>query len=115
MKKLERLPDGKFRVMCQGETCYLEPADVPYVVQDIDLKPGLVELIFPGNYREKLDPQTLRVGKDNVLYCKVRGGAFDARFNRKPYFELARLVEEDTRAHRYVLKLGERRYPIAGV
>lgn len=115
MKKMERLPDGRFLVMCQGETCYLEAADVPYVVQDVDIKEGLVDLIFQGGYRESLDPKTLRVGKDNVLYCKVRNGAFDARFNRKPYLELAHLVEEDSAAHRYVVNLGGKSYPIAGI
>ena len=31
---------------------------------------------------EPLDPATLEVGSDNVLYCRVKGGEFRARFLR---------------------------------
>ncbi len=115
MKKLERLPDGKMRVMCQGETCLFETEDVPYVIQGIEPKPSGIELTFPGNYRETLDPTTLRVGKDNVLYCKVRDGLFDARFNRKAYWDLAKQVDVDPMDHRYYFQWKDRRYPIAGI
>jgi len=115
MRKMEREPDGRYKLLCQGETCYIEPADVPYVILGIERKGDEVELIFPGDYREVLDPRSLYVGKDNVLYCKVRGGKYDARFNRKPYIELAHWVEEDPRRHQYVLHLGKDYFPIAGV
>ncbi len=114
MRKMKRLPDGRYQVLCQGETCFIEPMDVPYVIQDIEVKGDRMELVFPGDYRERLDPATLQVGKDNVLYCKVRNGAFDARFNRKPYLELAHYVERDE-SGRYCLRLGGEKYPIAGV
>lgn len=114
MRQMERLPEGGFRVLCMGETNLVEAEDVPYVVQNLKISKGGVQLIFPGNYREELDPETLRVGKDNVLYCKVRGGEFNARFNRKPYLELTRLIERDAKRH-YYLKLGKKRYPIQGV
>ncbi len=115
MRKMEKLPDGRFKVICQGETCFIEPEDVPYVVQDIRLVGDQVELIFPGDYRERLDPNTLWVGKENVLYCKTRGGEFEARFNRKPYLELAKKVDFDSQNHQYVLQLGQKAYPIQGV
>lgn len=114
-KKMEQEPDGKYKVICQGETCYIEAEDVPYVIQDIDIKPSQVELIFPGNYRETLDPSTLRVGKDNVLYCKVRQGKFTARFNRKPYLELAKYVDRDSKSHIYYFNFEKKRFPIQGV
>jgi hypothetical protein len=44
-----------------------------------------------------LDPQTLRTGVDNVLYCDVeRGerGVMASRFLRGPYYELAQFVTE---------------------
>jgi hypothetical protein len=44
-----------------------------------------------------LDPQTLRTGVDNVLYCDVeRGerGVMTSRFMRGPYYELAQFVTE---------------------
>jgi hypothetical protein len=113
MKNLERLPEGKFRVLCMGETNLIEAEDVPYVVQAIHIGKDKIELIFPGDYREALDPNTLRVGRDNVLYCQIRQGAFTARFNRKPYLELTRLVDRD-RGKKFVLNWQGKKYPIEG-
>jgi hypothetical protein len=115
MRKMEKQADGKFKVICQGETCYIEPQDVPYVVQKINFLPDKIELIFQGDYREALDPISLYVGKDNVLYCKVRGGNFNARFNRKPYLELAHQIEHDPKHHGFCLIFGGKSYPIQGV
>ena len=114
MHRLEKLPNGDYRVMCLGEENLIEVEDVPYVVQSIQVDPDKVQLIFPGGYQEILDPNTLRVGKDNILYCKVRTGEFEARFNRRPYLEITKLVERDP-DHTYHLKLGADRYIIHGV
>ena len=43
--------------------------------------------------REPLDPTTLRVGAEHVLYCRVKGGAHEARFLRPAYYELMRHAE----------------------
>jgi uncharacterized protein len=115
MEKMKKLPDGRFYVLCQGEDCYITAEDVPYVVQNLSLSPnGAAELIFPGGYREPLDPTTLEVGKKNVLYCRIREGAFPARFNRKSYFELAKRVKFDPHKKEYLLTAGGKDYPIRG-
>lgn len=115
MKKMERLSDGRYFALCQGEECYFDPEDTVYVVQSLRPMPDRIELVFQGGYREDLDPATLHVGKDNVFYCRVRGGAFEARFNRKPYLELARQIDFDPAKKEYFLQLAGRRYPISGV
>lgn len=46
----------------------------------------------------ELDCSTLRVGRDNVLYCDVnRGerGVIGARFLRSAYYDFARWIEDD--------------------
>src|SRR3989338_1087972 len=58
MKGLETLPDGRFRVFCQGEECLLSPEDTPYVVTGLSISSSRIELVFPGGYREPLDPAT---------------------------------------------------------
>jgi len=115
MRKMEHLPDGRYFALCQGEKCYFEPDDTVYVVQKVDIQPNRVVLGFQGGYQEPLDPSTLHVGKDNVFYCRAREGRFEARFNRRPYLELAHLAEYDPKARKYFLRLGEKRYPIAGI
>lgn len=119
MRDLEPLapPDHEYRwrVLCMGEECRVSAEDVPYVVQRWEPKRGEIELIFPGDYRERLDPTTLFVGKKNVLYCRVRGGKFIARFRRQPYLDLAKQIAFDAKEKKYYLALQGKRYWIEGV
>ncbi len=111
LRQMEQSTDGRLKVMCMGETNWIVAEDVPYVIQSIEIKTESCTLYFAGNYHEPLDPSQLWVGKDHILYCKVRGGKFSARFNRKPYLELAHYIDEDPQSGFY-LKLGEKKYPI---
>ncbi len=112
MKHLEILHDGSFQVLCMGEINHVTVEDVPYVIQNLSVHPQQIELCFPGDYREILDPRTLWVGMNNVLYCKVRNGAFTARFNRKSYWEITRQIQQDSLGNFY-LSLGGLCYEIA--
>jgi uncharacterized protein len=118
MKGMAEFPEGgreKWRVFCQGEECRIAAEDVPYVIQKVEIKPAAVRLLFPGGYEEDLDPTTLFVGPRNVLYCRVRGGAFAARFNRTSYLDLAKRIEFDPRRREFFLTVDNKRYSIAGV
>ena len=55
-----------------------------------------------------MSPDTLFVGQDNVLYCKVKTGVFPARFNRAAYYQLAEYIEEE--GENYYLPLNERKH-----
>lgn len=112
MKNMEKLSDGAFRVLCQGEECRIVPEDVPYVVRRVDITPKKIKLLFPGHYQETLDPKTLHVGKLNVLYARVRNGRFEARFNRTSYLDLAKHVQFDPKKKIYFLKIDNKNYPI---
>lgn len=112
-RKMEALPDGRFFVDCMGEKNIIRAEDVPYVVQSIEVRPDGIELIFPGDYREALDPSTLFVGDHHVLYCKVRDGQFTARFKRHPYMELAHHIEGGA-GQGYFLKWQGEKFPIHG-
>lgn len=114
LKRLKKSPGGGFLVECMGEKNLIQAEDVPYVVQSIEVGKNNIQLVFPGNYRETLDPHTLFVGLENVLYCKVRSGQFTARFNRKPYLELTRLIERE-KGKGYFLKWQGESFPIGGV
>jgi uncharacterized protein len=124
-RKLQHTGDGRFLAVCQGERCYLQVEDVPYVVIDLevlprsenrsgDMKKGLegLVIVFRGDYREALDPSTLFVGKDNVLYCQVRNGSFEARFARNAYYDLANYIEYDSNSAQFCLKVASEKYPV---
>lgn len=115
MQNMEETKDGSFRVLCQGEECRITAEDVPYVITDLKISPRSIELIFPGGYAEPLDPSTFFVGGLNVLYCKVRQGAFVARFSRRSYLEIAKLVKFDSKKKIYFVTIDNNQFPIKGV
>lgn len=111
--------EERFVAICDGEYCYLSVEDAPYVVTGVVPVVGdrgdveRFDLIFGGSsYRERLDPSTLMVGEDNVLYCRVRRGRFVARFGRRAYYELAKYVECDDDPKRFFLRVGGGKYII---
>ncbi|HEV8439769.1 MAG TPA: hypothetical protein VGT40_16900 [Methylomirabilota bacterium] len=114
--------DGRYLVVCQGEHNWFATDDTPFVVQRVRLtpqhpvashasgdRPMAVELCFPGDYREPLDPETLEAHHGD-LFCRVRGGAFRARFGRVALQQLAPYLADDRR--RVTLVLGANRYTI---
>jgi hypothetical protein len=54
---------------------------------------------------ERLDPATLSIGQENVLYCKVKG-EFPARFLRPAYYQLMEALVETEDG--YAVKIGGR-------
>lgn len=115
MTTMEPLPNGCFKVLCQGEECHVVAQDVPYVIKGLHFFADHIELIFSGGYKEALDPSTLFVGPLNVLYCKVREGRFTARFNRGSYLEMARKIQFDPRKKYFYLSMSDQKYRITGV
>ncbi len=67
-------------------------------------------LLLSDDSVEKLDPCTLRIGKNNIPYCKVKLGAFEARFSRSSYQVLAERLQYDPGAGGYAISLNGQRY-----
>ena len=103
--------DGVYLLKVDGQTCQLEVADTFYVVTAIKVQGEKITLILNDGEKETLDGPTLRVGKGDVLYCRVKQGAFPARFTRAAYYSLAEMVEQDGGG--FCLALGPKKYPIA--
>jgi Protein of unknown function (DUF1285) len=93
LRVMTRTEDGRCLALCQGERNWFEVGDTPFVVQRLRLEVADgqlqgAELCFSGDYREPLDPRTLETECD-LLFCRVRGGAFRARFGRVAMQQLA--------------------------
>ena len=114
LRAMTRTPEGRWLVVCQGERNWFESEGTPFVVQRVRpvLREGALdglELVLAGDHREPLDPATLE-SKGGRLYCRVRRGAFPARFGRLALQQLgAHLGEEDGRP---ALVLGGSRHTI---
>jgi len=111
---------GLYIIQLAEQRCYLEVEDTPLVVTSVSHKVegqeedneelflSIKHLASP----EPLDPETLWVGSENVLYCRVKEDTIPARFLRSAYYQLAEFIHEDIEEHRFYLLLRGRRYYI---
>ena len=105
-------PQGGYMLQMGDEKAPLEVEDTPFVVRQIEGSPEAgLNVVLNDDSREPLDPTTLRSGADNVLYCRVKNRACDARLLRPAYYALTRWVREHADG-RFSLRLGDREYPI---
>jgi hypothetical protein len=114
LRAMTRTPEGRWLVVCQGEQNWFESDETPFVVQRVRpvLREGALdgfELALAGDHREPLDPATLE-SAGGRLCCRVRRGAFPARFGRLALQQLGPHLREER--GRPVLVLGGRRHPI---
>lgn len=102
--------DGIYLLRIGEQSCQLEVEDTFFVVQRVAPSGDQVLLTLSGGAQEPLDPASLWVGDQEVLYCRVKGGGFPARFLRQAYYQLAELFVEEGEG--FALELGGRRYPL---
>lgn len=87
----------------------MEVEDTPFVVMRVD-KTHTFTITLNDETQEELDLNTLWVGNQNVLYCKIREGKFEARFSRPAYYQLTNYVEFDESEERFYISLDNRKY-----
>ena len=109
---------GKYLIELGDESCYLDVEDTAFVVvavskkkQEQDAKDHLYILLTDDSW-EKLDLNTLQVGKDNVLYCQVKNGKFPARFSRNSYYQLAEFIEQEEKGNCFFINWNDEKYSI---
>ena len=116
--RIDLAPCGGYTISDRDGKCLLEVADVPFVVSRVDMKKSgaagehiALELKHIAQ-TEILDPRTLRVGENNVLYCRVRKGRFPARFSRPAYYQIAEFITE-TPGGDFCIAIDGIKYPIS--
>ncbi len=106
---------GRYLIHWRGETCHLKVEDTPFVVwaatevTDGGQTEGVLLQLSDGT-TELLEPASLYIGHHDVPYCLVHRGAFTARFSRKAYYQLTRLVEEDPEKGTFFIRIRDQRF-----
>jgi hypothetical protein len=90
----------------------VEVEDVPFVVSRIERRGEILHAFLNDGTEADVDPASLRVGSDDVPYCAVKGGAFEARLSRAAAFQLLAMADYDEATGRGALRLGGREYPL---
>src|SRR5262249_14335468 len=92
-RALEVLPDGRGRLALGEDTAWVTIEDTPWVVTPSAGSPAhAFTITLNDDTAEPLDATTLRVGAENVLYCRVKE-RHSARFLRPAYYALLRFAE----------------------
>ena len=90
----------------------VEVEDVPFVVSRIERRGEILHAFLNDGTEADVDPASLRVGADDVPYCAVKGGAFEARLSRAAAFQLLAMADYDDATGRGALRLGGLEYPL---
>lgn len=108
---------GRYLIELGPERCYLDVEDTAFVVlavyktQSIQDGREQLEIVLSDDCPEILDVRSLYVGKDNVLYGRVKQGKFIARFTRKAYYQIAEFIEQTENGNGFFIALnGEKHF-----
>ena len=111
-RRICRRPDGGYMLRIADEQAPIVVEDTPYVVTAAELSAdGSVWIELNDRSREALDPATLRIGNDDVLYCQVKQHSEPARFLRPAYYQIADHIRPAAPGA-FVLHLPHGDYPI---
>ena len=109
---------GKYLIELGEEVCYLDVEDTAFVVAAVyktrqeNGTTDQIDILLTDDSLEQLDLSTLYVGKDNVLYCAVKNGKFQARFSRNSYYQLAQFIEQEEKTNCFFINLNDEKYCI---
>lgn len=107
---------GEYLIILGKEKCFVEVEDTPFIVTRVKFSESekqmeeRITLYLIDDTQESLDPDTLSVGDENVLYCMIKNKTFKARFSRAAYYQLASLIKEE--GDKYYLPLKNKKYYI---
>lgn len=109
---------GRYFIEFGPETTYLDVEDTAFVVKNIykvcspENGEECIEMFLSDGTFERLDPKSIYVGKDNVLYCLVKENKFEARFLRPSYYQITEFIEYDDANDEYFISLNDQKYCI---
>jgi hypothetical protein len=110
---LHRTPEGAYEIAIGWDRVTVVIDDAPFVVTQVTGDPAQgFTLRLNDESEESLDPATLYIGQENVLYCRVKGSEHVARFLRPAYYQLAAHMQEEAESGSFVLQLGSITYPV---
>ena len=118
-QNLKKDEAGRYLIELEDDRCFLEVEDTPFIVKAAyrciaeEGNEECIYLLLSDRSIEKLNPDSLRAGKDNVLYCSIKNNGFVARFSRASYYQIADFIEYGDCDGEYFISLNGRHFNIA--
>ncbi|MBN2569630.1 MAG: DUF1285 domain-containing protein [Deltaproteobacteria bacterium] len=98
---------GRYVIELGNDRCTIDVEDTPYIVKAVYKKDANIEIVLNDSKRELLDPKSLHVGRDNIMYCSVRDGKFKARFSRAAYYQISGFIKYESDKGAFYLSINE--------
>lgn len=109
---LDLIENNVYVIKLYGDICKVDVKDTAYVVWGVDYSDdSRVMLTLSDWSKEELNPESVWIGNNNVLYCRVKQGKFPCRFARKAFYQISGLLFEEN--NRFYLRIKGFLYPIA--
>jgi hypothetical protein len=108
-RNLKRDALGRYFVRVGRESAEVVVEDTPYLVTSVTIQegpggqPNDYVLHLNDETQESLTLGPITVSRQNVLYCKVKGGSERARFLRAAYYQICVQLQCDEEGERYWL------------
>lgn len=107
---------NRYFVELNKEICYLDVEDTAFVITAVSKRKDpasgseQLEILTSDDENEILDLTTLTVGRDHVMYCRIKDGKFPARFTRNSYYQLAEFIEPNAADNTFYILLNHQKY-----
>ncbi|MEN6317221.1 MAG: DUF1285 domain-containing protein [Syntrophaceae bacterium] len=117
-QNLKKDEAGRYIIELKEDCCYLDVEDTPFVVKAVyrsvteNSNEECINLLLSDQSLVNLDPSTLTVGNDNVLYCSIKNNAFIARFSRASYYQITNFMEYDSIQDKYFILINDKPFYI---
>jgi hypothetical protein len=103
--------DGRFILTNGYDWTYFTVKDAPFFVRGVHgVESGVALELFDGTI-EPLDPTGVSVSGDGVLYARVKGGGYDARFLPPAQVQMTDFIDEGADGEP-CLSILEKKFPI---
>lgn len=109
-KHITRDEEGRYYLTGEDKPIYFSVEDVPYWVVKLERTIVGYLITLTDESIELLDSTHLWTGKKGTLYCLIKGGNFAARFNRAPYYEITKELEQ--KGNKFFITVAGKKYPI---
>ncbi len=107
---------GTYAVRIGHQSCPINVEDAAFVVWNIHCVPRnsrplkYIDLLLSDSRTERLDPETIYIGKNEIPYCRIRKGLHRARFSKPAYYKLAEHIRFDPERDRFYLEINRREF-----
>jgi hypothetical protein len=91
-KHLKINKDKVFFVQEEKSIAYVDFEDKPFLVRIADVSEKKTVLLLNDSTKEELDVSSLYF-KNNIPYCSVKQGVFEARFSRPALYQISKIIK----------------------